>query len=48
MFEGREFLSAEEMQLLAQTTGEIQAETEDALFGESVITSALSGEIKSQ
>ena len=47
MFEGREFLSAEEMQLLAQTTGEIQAETEDALFGESVITSALSGEIKS-
>ena len=47
MFEGREFLTAEEMQLLAQRTGEIQSETEDALFGESVITSALTGEINS-
>ena len=47
MFEGREFLTAEEMQIIAQRSGEILAETDDALFGESVITSALSGEVKS-
>ena len=44
IFEGREFLSAEEMQIISQRAGEITAGTDDALFGESVITSALSGD----
>ena len=47
MFEGREFLTAEEMQLLAEASGNIQAEVEDALFGESVFASALSGDLGS-
>ena len=44
IFEGREFLSAEEMQIISQRAGEITAGADDALFGESVITSALSGD----
>ena len=44
LLEGREFLSAEEMQIISQRAGEITAGTDDALFGESVITSALSGD----
>ena len=47
MFEGREFLTAEEMLLLAQTAGNIQAEGEDALFGDRVFASAVSGELQS-
>jgi len=47
LFEGREFLTAEEIQIIAQRAGELTAETDDALFGESVITSALSGDVKS-
>lgn len=47
IFEGREFFTAEELQLIAQRSGQILSETDDALFGESVITSALTGEIKS-
>ena len=43
MFEGREFLTAEEMQIIATRAGEITSETDDALFGESVITAALTG-----
>ena len=44
LFEGREFLTAQEMQIISQRAGEITAEADDALFGESVITSALSGD----
>ena len=44
VFEGREFLNAEEMQIIAQRAGEITSETDDALFGESVITAALTGD----
>ena len=47
LFEGREFLTAQEMQIISQRAGEITSETNDALFGESVLTSALSGEVKS-
>ncbi len=43
IFEGREFLTAEEMQLITTRAGEIVSETDDALFGESVITAALTG-----
>jgi hypothetical protein len=46
IFEGREFLTAEEMQFLVQTAGQIQAEGEDALFGDRVFASAVSGEIQ--
>jgi hypothetical protein len=44
LFEDREFLTAQEMQIISQRAGEIIAEADDALFGESVITSALSGD----
>lgn len=44
IFEGREFLTAEEMQLISSRASEITAETDDALFGESVITAALTGD----
>ena len=44
VFEGREFLTAEEMQIISQRAGEITAESDDALFGESVITAALAGD----
>jgi len=47
MFEGREFFTAEEMQLLAQTAGDIQAGGEGALFGDRVFASAVSGELQS-
>ena len=47
VFEGREFLTAEEIQLIAQRAGQITAETDDALFGESVITAALTGDTNS-
>ena len=47
MFEGREFLTGEEMQLLAEASGEVQSEAGDALFGESVFASALSGDLGS-
>lgn len=47
LFQGREFLTAEEMQTIAQRAGEILSETDDALFGESVITSALTGDTTS-
>ena len=47
VFEGREFLTAEEMQIISTRAGEITADTDDALFGESVITSALTGDVKS-
>ena len=44
IFQGREFLTAEEMQIITTRAGEITAETDDALFGESVITAALTGD----
>ena len=47
VFGGREFLTAEEVQLIAQRAGQITAETDDALFGESVITAALTGDTNS-
>ena len=47
MFEGREFLTAEEIQLLTRRAGEIKSDAEVALFGDEVFASALSGEIKS-
>ncbi len=47
MFEGREFLTAEEIQLLTQRAGEISLGAEVALFGDEVFASAVSGEITS-
>ncbi len=47
MFEGREFLTAEEMQILAARAGEVQSEAGDALFGESIFKTAFSGDFGS-
>lgn len=44
LFEGREFLTAEEIQIIGLRAGEILSQADDALFGESVITAALTGD----
>lgn len=47
MFEGREFLSEEEMQFLRQRVREITDGDGDALFGDGAFAAAISGEVRS-
>lgn len=47
VYEGREFLTAEEQQFLARRVVEIQEEDGDALFGGGVFQAAVSGEVRS-